>query len=43
MSLLWSIYDRISDVVGPEAPAIALVVALAVAFYWVIGAARPST
>ena len=43
MAFVWSIYDRVSDVVGPEATAIALVVVVAVVCYFLLGAARPST
>lgn len=43
VSILWSIYDRISDVFGSEATAIGLVVVLAVGCYFALGAGRPST
>jgi hypothetical protein len=43
MSVLWGIYDWISNLIGPEPTAIALVVVLAVACYFALGAARPST
>jgi hypothetical protein len=41
-SVLWGIYDRISDVFGAEATAIGLVVLLAVGCYFALGAGRPS-
>lgn len=43
MAFVWSIYDRVSDVIGVHAGGIALVIALAVALYFFMGAARPST
>jgi hypothetical protein len=43
MAFVWGIYDRVSDVFGHEATAIALIVAVAIAFYFFMGAARPST
>jgi hypothetical protein len=43
MAFVWSIYDRISDVVGPEATAIGIVSLVAVAVYFLMGAARPSS
>jgi hypothetical protein len=43
MAFVWSIYDRVSDVIGVDAGGIALVIALAVTLYFLMGAARPST
>lgn len=43
MAFVWSIYDRVSDVLGAEASGLALVIAIVVAFYFFMGAARPST
>jgi hypothetical protein len=43
MALMSDIYDRVSDVVGPDAVGIAVVVAIALACYFIIGAGRPST
>jgi hypothetical protein len=43
MSVLWGIYDRISDVFGPGPTAIGLVIVVAVGCYFALGAARPST
>jgi hypothetical protein len=43
MAFVWNIYERVSDVLGPEATAIAVVVAVAVASYYFMGATRPST
>jgi hypothetical protein len=42
MAIVWRVYDWVSDVLGPEAMAIALVVAVAVGVYFFMGAARPS-
>ena len=36
MALVWSVYDRVSDVLGSDVMAIALVVAVAVAFYFLM-------
>ena len=43
MSFIWNIYDRAVGVFGPEVTGIAIVAAIALAFYYFLGAGRPST
>jgi hypothetical protein len=36
----WGIYAKAADIIGLEVIGIALVVMVALAFYWIVGAAR---
>ena len=43
MSFIWNVYDRAVGVFGPEVTGIAIVTAIALAIFYLIGAGRPST
>jgi hypothetical protein len=43
MSFIWSIYDHLVEVFGPEITGITIVVVIALAFFHLMGAGRPST
>jgi hypothetical protein len=43
MSFFWSIYERVSDIVGPMGALAVFAMLLGVALYLVLGSARPST
>ena len=42
MSFIWNICDRVVGVFGPEVTGIAIVVAIALTIFYLIGAGRPS-